>query len=278
MQLRKKLIKVVTRHPLLYYLRYLLLSKNGKADRMDAVGCFNEINTLDAIPELYFEINRRMGLKPETETLEMALEMGRYLRNNVEGGPGLGLSSQQTLEKMLAGQGGVCSDFSQIFSIFCFINGIKVREWGCVDSLYNGSFGHSFNEIYSPERQKWIAIDIHKSIVFKDAEDNYLSAVELFRVLRDGKPVSFVFFSNYVPPKQERLARVYSKDTIPFLIDNYRSAVNDHFCNRFGKFPPIVINGLMILARKNYKFVFVLDNYRVKLLPKRLQSLSFISG
>jgi Transglutaminase-like superfamily len=278
MQLRNKFIKIFTRHPLLYYFRYLLLSKNGKADNMESVGCFNDINTIDTIPELYFEINRRMNLDPEMETLEKALEMGRYLRANVKGGRGLGLSSGQTLEKMLTGQGGVCSDFSQIFCIFCFINGIKVREWGCVDSLYKGSFGHSFNEIYSTERQKWIAIDIHKSIVFLDASQQHLSAVELFRVLRAGKPVSFAFFSDYVPPKQERLAWVYSKDTIPFLIDNYSSAVNDHFCNRFKKFPPLVINGLMILSRKNYKFVFVLDNYRVKLLPKRLQRISFIGG
>ena len=276
MRLRNKLTTIITRHPLLYYFRYLLLSKNGKADKIEFLGCFNDINTKDSIPARYFEVNRSMNLNPEMETLEKALEIGRYLRANVKGGRGLGLSSEQTLEKMLEGKGGVCSDFSQIFCIFCLINDIKVKEWGCVDSLYKGSFGHSFNEIYSPERQTWIAIDIHKSILFKNADQRYLSAVELFSTLRAGNPVSFEFFSGYVPPRPERLAWVYSKDTLPFLIDNYRNLVNDHFCNRFKKYPPIVVNGLMILSRKNYKFVFVLDNYRVKLLPKRLQRLRYI--
>lgn len=245
---------------------------------MESIGCFNDINTMDAVPALYFETNQRMGLKPEMDTLEKALEMSRYLRANVKGGRGLGLSSGQTLEKMLAGQGGVCSDFSQIFNIFCFINGIKVREWGCVDSLYKGSFGHSFNEIYSPERQKWIAIDVHNNIVFKSTNNQYFSAIELFMALRVWKPVSFSFFSDYAPPRRERLSYIYSENTIPFLIENYRSAVSDHFCSRFKKFPPVVINAFMILNRKNYKFTFVMDNYRVKLLPKRLQRMQFIGG
>jgi hypothetical protein len=94
----------------------------------------------DSIPARYFEVNRSMNLNPEMETLEKALEIGRYLRANVKGGRGLGLSSEQTLEKMLGEKGGVCSDFSQIFCIFCLINDIKVKEWGCVDGLYNGKF------------------------------------------------------------------------------------------------------------------------------------------
>lgn len=169
---------------------------------------------------------------------------------------------------MLSGEGGVCSDFSQIFCVFCLINNIRVREWGCVDRMYKSRFGHSFNEVYAPELQKWVAIDIHKSIIFKNSHGEYLSAVELFGDLRLTKPVLFDSFSTYLPPKPYRIPLVYSSGTIPFLIDNYCIAVNDRFCTRFQKFPPMVINVIMILYRKNYRFVFVKDNYREKLLPK----------
>lgn len=61
----------------------------------------------------------------------------------MKGGAVLGLSSKKTLEIMLARQGGVCSDFSQIFNIFCFINRIRVRECGCIDPLYKVLCGNS---------------------------------------------------------------------------------------------------------------------------------------
>jgi hypothetical protein len=273
-KIRNKILLVLSRHPLLYYFRYLLLSKNAKADAVESMGCFNDINATEAVPDLYFEVNWRIKLSDGMDTLEKALEIGRYLRFNIKGGRGLGLSSGHTLEKMLAGQGGVCSDFSQIFSLFCLVNRIKVREWGCVESFYKGRFGHSFNEIYSRELKKWVAIDIEKNIVFKDSDGKYLSAIEVFGALRKGKPVVFHHFSSYVLPNPERIAQVYSADTIPFLIDNYRNSVNDYFCSKFNEFPPVVINAIMILYRKNYKFVFVMDNYKVKLLPKRLQAMA----
>ncbi len=39
---------------------------------------------------------------------------------------------------MINGEGGVCSDFSQIYSNFCVINDIKVKEWG-LKNLSNDS-------------------------------------------------------------------------------------------------------------------------------------------
>src|SRR6476620_9562432 len=199
--------RIIFRHPLVYYSRYILLSKNCKVKSVDGVGCFNDVNNIDDVPKVYFEINSKIGLAPDADELEKALAIGTYLRMNIKGGHGLGLSSEETLTKMLAGIGGVCSDFSQIFNIFCFINGIKVKEWGCIDRFYKSQFGHSFNEIYSQKEQKWIAIDIHKSILFRDSEaKTLLSSVELFGHLRKNKKVEHVFFSGYMPEEIGRIS------------------------------------------------------------------------
>ena len=257
---------------MLYYIRYLLLSTNSKKSP-EAIGCFNDINRMDEIPQCYFVENAKIGLKPEMDVLEKALKIARYLRTNILGGPGLGLSSDITLQKMLGGSGGVCSDFCQIFNIFCFINDIKVKEWGCIDQFYKAKFGHSFNEIYSEEEHKWIAIDVHKSILFTDADGAVkFSVMELFSSLRKGNELNLLFFSGYIPKKLERLKYVYSRHTIPFLITNYKNSVNDYFLKRFKKFPPFVINGIMFLYKKNHTFVFVMNNYKLDLLPKPLRN------
>jgi hypothetical protein len=248
--------------------RYILLSKNNNGKDIAAIGCFDDSNAIQDIPKLYIEINEKIPIDPTMDEYEKALEIGRFLRSSIVGGRGLGLSSEKCLKKMLAGEGGVCSDFSQIFNVFCFINGIKVKEWGCIDRFYKSQFGHSFNEFYSSRHKKWIAIDIQKSILFINPEDNIpFSVVELFTFLRNGNDLKFNFLSTYHPSDLERIYRVYSKKTIPFLICNYRTHANDYFLNTFQKvLPPFLINFIMIVFRKNHTFVFVLDNYKEKLL------------
>ncbi|NHM06317.1 transglutaminase domain-containing protein [Flavobacterium sp. CYK-4] len=268
----KKIAHTFKRHPLLYLIRYAILSKNGKGKNIEAMGCFNDINTLEDIPKLYFEVNTKIRLNPTQDDLSRAITIATYLRKVIPGGPGIGLSSEKTLAIMLEGKGGVCSDFAQIFSIFCFINGIRVKEWGIVDSLYKGKFGHAFNEIYSSELQQWIAIDIHKGILFVDEEnEKYFSTLKLFQNLRAGKRLKVKYFSDYVSPKLERIPMIYASDTIPFLVNNKPNAVTDYYYNKLQNAPIIVTNALLVLLNKNQTLIFILDNYKIKLLPRFLQ-------
>ena len=245
------------------------MSENVKESDLGDLGCFNNFNTLASIPQLYFEINTKIGIDATLDEYDKALQMGKFLRLTMKGGPGIGLSSKETLEKMLANQGGVCSDFSQIFNIFCVINNIKVKEWGCIDRFYKTQFGHSFNEIYSSEKQKWVAIDIHKGIVFTDHTGSPLSVVELFLTLRSGNSVNFMHYSEYVSRDHHRTPMVYAPNTIPFIISNNKNEVTDFYFEKYQKLlSPILINTLILLRRKNHKFLFVMDDYKAKLLGK----------
>ncbi len=274
MKLLEKISWLLRRHPILYYVRYILLSKNFKGKNFDNVGCFNDCNELKDIPQLFFDVNTKINILPEMNDFEKATQIAVYLRKNCIIGPGLSLASDKTLEKMLARKGGICSDFSQVFSIFCFINGIRVKEWACIDSFYKGKYGHTFNEIYSNQLNQWIAIDSHKGIYFTNENNKILSVQELFNNLRIGKPLQYKFLSDYVPHKIERLAFVYSKITIPYILGNYVNITNDYYLNKYQKkYPHFIINLIMIFNRKSSKFVFVMDNYKFKLLPESIQKL-----
>ncbi len=268
----EKIIKFFNRLPVAYLIRYALMSENVKMNQSDELGCFNKYNSVSSVPQLYFEVNNKINLNPDDDEYEKAIQIGKYLRANIKGGRGLGLSSKKALEKMITNEGGVCSDFSQIFNSFCLINNIKVREWGCIDRLYKAQYGHTFNEIYSSKRKKWIAIDIHKAIVFTDKEDILLSAFELFSTLRSGNPVEFLHYSDYISRDQARTPKVYAPTTIPFIISNEKSAESERYFEKYEEtLTPIVINIMVLLGRKGQKFLFVMDNYKNKLLPKFLQ-------
>lgn len=268
----EKIIKFFNRLPVAYLIRYALMSENVKMNESDELGCFNKYNSVSSVPQLYFEVNNKINLNPDDDEYEKAIQIGKYLRANIKGGRGLGLSSKKALEKMITNEGGVCSDFSQIFNSFCLINNIKVREWGCIDRLYKAQYGHTFNEIYSSKRKKWIAIDIHKAIVFTDKEDILLSAFELFSTLRSGNPVEFLHYSDYISRDQARTPKVYAPTTIPFIISNEKSAESERYFEKYEEtLTPIVINIMVLLGRKGQKFLFVMDNYKNKLLPKFLQ-------
>ncbi|HLA55968.1 MAG TPA: transglutaminase domain-containing protein [Flavobacterium sp.] len=264
--IKKRIKWLFLRHPLLYYIRFALICKNKKGNHPH-LSAFNDINLKEDVHPLFFEVNNDIMLLPQMDEFEKAISIAIHLRKKIKGGRGLGYSSDKSLRYMLDGKGGVCSDFSQIFNVFCLINDVRVREWGAVDRFYKVRYGHTFNEIYSKRFKKWILIDIGKNIYFVDAEGIPLSVTKLFWSLRDGKPLKFRFFSGYRCIDMDRIDKIFSKKTVPFLIGNYNNKVYDYYLNKFQSYPPFLINALLITLRKNYKYIFVMDNYKAKLFP-----------
>ncbi len=266
MVLKKKLLWVFRRHPALYYIRYALLSRNLKSG-LGEMEVFGDVNDVSDIPELFFEVNAQIGIEPEMSNLEKAIQIGKFIIENTKGGPALSLSAEATLTGMLNGNGGVCSDFALVFNVFCLLNNIPSREYNSVDKIYNPEYGHAFNEIYDNELEKWIAIDINKGIYFFDNDQNMESVTSLFAHLRKGEALKYNFFSDYQPPRPERLEKIYSKETIAYLVSNYRIKDIDKILERYSKWPMFAVVIVMMLKRKNYHFSLLNDNYKQKLFP-----------
>jgi hypothetical protein len=249
------------RHPLLYTIRFRLVSKNASSKTLEQYS-YNKINKKDSIPPLYFEINNLI-FSQKVEGLndfEKAKTIAVWLMNNIKGGPGLGKSSTIALQKMIAGEGGVCSDFSQIYSNFCVINDLKVREWGMKNLSTDRSVsgGHSYNEVYCKEYDKWIMIDVSKSVVFYHLDPNIpISALEYIRLKKDNKRIDIKNINENSALDIENITKIYiATNSLPFLITNYNNKTIDKFLEKFDFFPVSIIHGLIMLSGQGYTFEF----------------------
>jgi hypothetical protein len=249
------------RHPALYKIRFKLVSKESSIESIENFS-YNDINKKSNIPSLFFETNQLIfaDVNDDLPIFEKALQIAIWLKKNIKGGPGLGKSSTTALQKMLNGEGGVCSDFSQIYSNFCVINDIKVKEWG-MKSLSKDkkvSGGHSFNEVYCPEFQKWIMIDPGKSILFYQVENTIpLSTLEYINLKRENKEIiiSSIVTDEYIN-RQNVNSIFLESESLPFVITNYNNKSIDFFLEKLDFLPESIIHGILIFIGKGYNFEF----------------------
>jgi hypothetical protein len=252
------------RHPVLYKIRYRLISKKASLASIESF-CYNDINKKTSIPPLFFEVNNLIftDTNENFSGFEKAKKIAIWLKNNVKGGPGLGKSSATALQKMINGEGGVCSDFSQIYSNFCVINEIKVKEWG-MKSLSNDpnvSGGHSFNEVYCQEFQKWIMIDVAKSILFYDANKKVpLSTLEYIHLKKQQKEINIIAIGTNDTFDNSKAKNIYLlANSLPFVITNYDNKTYDYYLDKLDFFPVSIIHGILVLTGKSYIFEFPIE-------------------
>lgn len=257
----KTLILKLKRHPLLYSIRFRLVSKAVPSHRVESF-YYNRLNQKTDIPAIYYELNHLIF---SNETIELtdiqkAEKIAVWLRNNIKGGPGLGHSSEKTIRKMVGGEGGVCSDFSQVFNNFCVINDLKVKEWGLkiMTNDINIRGGHSFNEFYSKELQKWIFMDVSKSIYFYQSSSNQpLSVLETFNLKKEKVELHYAQFNTDYTIDYKNVNDLYlDSESYPFLITNYCNKTYDFFLDRYAFLPQALIHGILILSGKSYVFEF----------------------
>lgn len=256
----KKIIWLFKRHPFLYYARFKLLSKTATVEQITK-DCYNSINLKEDIPQLFFDINSKMMDEIGVITdIEKAKHISIWLDNHIKGGSGLSLSSERALQFMLNGQGGVCSDLAQVFNNFCVINNIQVREWGITERPFNRNFGgHSVNEIYSKEYDKWILIDVAKGVLFfKNSDDIPLSTLELFEANKTSQAFSYKSFFGGDKRKDKQIDKNYFNSlAVPFLISNYHNKTYDKFLNRLRpKIPVFIIHFILFILNKSYHYKF----------------------
>lgn len=257
----RSLIWYCRRHPLLYKIRFSILSKKATFDKIESF-CYNTLNKTADIPTIYFELNPLIFANIEAigSDLDKAKLIAVWLRNFIKGGPGLGKSSDTTLRKMINGEGGVCSDFSQVYNNFCVLNNLKVKEWGLKifssDPSING--GHSFNEIYSTELKKWVLIDVSKSVFFHCKDKTVpLSVFDLIHFKKDKQKISFSSFNEKTMLDTKRITDLYiTSNSAPFVITNYHNKTYDSYLNTLKFLPGPFTHGLLFLIGKSYFFEF----------------------
>ncbi len=270
MSVKTKLRHLLRRHSFLYRLRFKLLSKFETKESVSDL-YYNAWNPISEIPQCFFEINSKIFSQQNTalNDLEKVETIARWMINNIKRGRGLGLSSEDTVKIMTLEKGGVCSDFAQVFNNLCVINDIKVKEWGFKSLSKKKGIrgGHSFNEFYSKELEKWILIDTYKCILFyKNDSNTPLSVFELFDTLKENKKVMFKNIDSNYSTDPVRVNDVYlSSNSVPFLITNYHNKTYDYYLKKFNFLPIFFTHGLLYVLGKSYKFLFIREiNFQLK--------------
>lgn len=263
----KKLHWTLKRHPFLYLTRFRLLSKNCSIVDIENY-TYNIHNPKTEIPKVFYEINSIIFENFESNggELDKIKQLCIWLRKHIKGGPGLSLPSEKALRYMLEQKGGVCSDLVQLFNNFCVINEIQVREWGVTRAPFDSVFGgHSFNEVYISELNKWVLLDVSKCLLFfVENNDKPLSVIELFQALRQKAKLNFKSFYITKDYSIESVQNNYlNSGTTPFLVCNYKNKTYDTLLNITRPFCPVIIpHFLLYIFGKSYYYCFPLDDYK----------------
>lgn len=261
----KKLQKIIKRHPFLYLTRFRLLSKNASPEGIADFN-YNILNEKEAIPSCFLEINSKIFQTEQSDNeLGIVKQIVNWLYDNTKVGPGLSEPSGKALKTMVYGKGGVCSDMAQIFNNFCVINDIKVREWGTTSAPFNrANGGHSFNEVFISDLEKWLLIDPSWGMLFYDQQGTPLSVIEMYEMSRNGQPVHYQsFIHNKVIEDAQVLKNYLNADVVPFLISDYRNKTYDCHLKVWRPFIPVfIIHFMVYIMGKSYHYQFPLDDYR----------------
>lgn len=257
----KSLIQFVKRHPFFYKTRFRLLSRNSSWEAINHLD-YNDLNPKDELPDIFESVNKDIFKDLVfNDDLEKVKHLCVWLRTHIKGGPGLSLPSDQALEVMLAGKGGVCSDFAQVFNNFCVVNGLRVREWGMTrmpfDNLYGG---HSINEVYIPQLAKWVCMDVYLCLLFYAAElDQPLSVKELQQeLLNNPEALSLEYFADFNDEIEKSILKNYkSSEAVMFLIHRYHNKIYDSYLRRFKPvLPTSVIHFMLYIKNRSYLYLF----------------------
>ena len=256
----------IKRHPFLYITRFKLLSKNATEEDIQEVS-YNACNSKEDVPKCYYEVNKQIFKQgtPKSD-LELIKQLVSWLYAHTRMGPGLSEPSDKVLRTMLYEKGGVCSDMVQVFNNFCLINNIQVREWGTTSAPFNPqNGGHSFNEVYITEWQKWVLIDPSWGMLFHEKENTLpISVLELYTSIRENKSVCYHTFikEKEIEPNQV-LKNYLNPDITPFLICNYSNKTYDAFLKVARPYVPVfIIHFMVFMFGKSYHYKFPLDDYR----------------
>jgi len=259
-----KLKYQMRRHPFLHKARWFMITKPPKSTYFKDEH-YNAYNTKKDIHPIFFEDNPITDAEQPLSTLVKVIKIAEHFNNFFKKGRGLGLASDDSYIAMRYKQGGVCSDFAQVFINFCIINDIKIREWGIKGSTKGTRGGHSFNEFWSEELKKWILIDVYNGIfIINKSSRELLSVSQLvdyisgfntynldFELMIDTlKPLDKVYLAKYF----------FDNRNLFFLLTNYRIKKVDAFLKHQNKVPLAILHTGLIFFKRYFNYRFYVND------------------
>jgi len=250
MSFKQKVFNFLNRHSIFYKMRFLLISRKTNYASIHGIS-FQAYNGPHEIPTLFKQMNELIKVQPNKSDFERSKDIASWMRKTMKGGCGLGLDSESTLHAMMTTKAGVCSDYSQLFNIFCLLNNIKVREWGVIkrDTLHEG---HAFNEVFDNFMKKWVLLDVSKLIYFKGDTNTPLSVQEVFK--KNANPQA-VFFGDHDKPLKS-LHVFDSAFFCPFIVSNYNNFKIDQIFKVAKSLPASVRHLMLLFTGRMYLFYF----------------------
>ncbi len=268
--------KLLRRAPIFFPIRFWLVLTKPQKKVLEEEN-YNSYNHKEDIPQAFYTENEKMQVKGET-TFERALHIATYLKGNYPGGAkNLGYSSEKTLHTLQTKPEGTCGDYSQVYILFCILNYIKVREWGVHDKVYKNTVGHVFNEVYLPEQNQWMCIDLHFAIYFRDkVTQRVLSMPDIIQMTADGNEDS-IEIVHFLPIKDSDEGREYIKNIyfgrtyLFFLLTKYHNKKMDDMLNKLKKLPIPLVHLLLIFRGHYYKYMLVFSQKTEKEINQKLK-------
>lgn len=201
-------------------------------------------------------------------------------------------TSEKTYSTIVREGRGYCADFVKAFAGLAAARGIAVRQWGFA---FNGfGSGHTFNEVFDTELEKWVMIDSFHSLYFVDpvsrlplsvleVHDRLLAisgaegAVELVRVVPERVPFrSDALALDYYRRGMSQLWLVwgnnifdYERSAAGYLEQHWHRAIGQFVGLITGTYPAIRIYPVG-LSKRDYRLLVDARN-------SALASLSFLS-
>ena len=248
----QRLHKILRRHTSLSQIRHALITRIGDENTFSSESANRSVRK-GSIPSEYLHVVSDLPLSP-ARTFDSAKVIASDLAQRKVLGDGLSCDSVTALRLVYSGQGGICSDVSQVFTGLCIAAGIQVREWGVCDD-FAGKRGHTFNEIFSSEHNKWVFLDAHKSLYAKTRGcESPLSVAELINLVTAGEHEKIeMIYIGRIENQHECTSNVamyyFNPKNVFFLIVNNNVFGQDLFLGWADRVPLAVLHALMLVLR-----------------------------
>lgn len=263
---------LLKRHPVLYRIRFAWITQLG-SNEVFCAECSNKYCVEKEIPGDFRRVASKLQLNGESAFLG-AKRIAFDLSHDHRPGRGLGCDSVEALRTIYNGGGGTCSDYSQVYLGLCIAAGIKAREWGVCDDFRKTTLGHTFNEIFSTEYNKWVFIDTFNSIYAADKNSrdplSVTEIVDLCTALLPGQIEIHYIDRQRIGQEGHSLTDLYLKpNNVFFLMSNNRIFKQDRVLRWANIVPLPLLHSIMIMLGIYQRFeVYSNQTNRLNMLNK----------